>query len=125
MSKFLMVGLGGFLGSMLRYGAGLLMQQVRCSVCPPLGTLAVNVLGCLMIGLLGGMAESRGMLGTGGRLFLLIGLLGGFTTFSSFGMESFELIRGGQWAMAFGNVLAQVAFGLAAVWMGFSLARFF
>jgi len=125
MTKFLMVGLGGFLGSMMRYGTGLLVDQYRCADCPPLGTLVVNALGCLVIGLLGGLAEGRGLLGGSGRLFLFIGVLGGFTTFSSFGMESFELLRTGNWGMALGNVLLQVVVGLTAVWMGFSAARLF
>ena len=125
MTKFLMVGLGGFLGSVMRYGTGLLVDQYNCPDCPPLGTLVVNALGCLVIGLLGGVAESRGLLADSGRLFLLIGVLGGFTTFSSFGMESFELLRTGSWGMALGHVMLQVVAGLTAVWMGFSLARLF
>ncbi len=125
MSKILIIGLGGFLGSVLRYGAGEVMGRIPCSVCPPLGTLFVNALGCLLIGLLAGLAEGRGFFALEARLFLLIGLLGGFTTFSAFGLESFELFRLGNWPMALGNVAAQVVVGLAAVWGGFMLSKLF
>lgn len=120
-----MVGLGGFLGSVLRYGAGEVIGRIPCAACPPLGTLFVNALGCLLIGLLAGLAESRGFFALEARLFLLIGLLGGFTTFSAFGLESFELLRLGNWPMALGNVAAQIFVGLAAVWGGFLLAKLF
>jgi len=121
MSKLIMVGLGGFLGSVLRYGAGELVGRISCAACPPLGTLLVNALGCLVIGILAGLAEARGLMALEMRLFLLIGLLGGFTTFSSFGLESYELLRLGNWPMALGNVAAQVSVGLAAVWVGFQV----
>ncbi len=125
MSKILMVGLGGFLGSVLRYGAGEVMGRIPCSACPPLGTLFVNAIGCLLIGLLAGLAEARGILAVETRLFLLVGLLGGFTTFSTFGLESYELLRMGNWPLALGNVGAQVVVGLAAVWCGFLVSKLF
>jgi len=125
MSKILMVGLGGFLGSVLRYGAGEVMGRIPCSACPPLGTLFVNAIGCLLIGLLAGLAEARGILAVETRLFLLVGLLCGFTTFSTFGLESYELLRMGNWPLALGNVGAQVVVGLAAVWCGFLVSKLF
>ncbi|MBC8366906.1 fluoride efflux transporter CrcB [bacterium] len=123
MSKILMVGLGGFLGSVFRYGAGEVMGRIPCSACPPLGTLFVNAVGCLLIGLLAGLAEARGVLAVETRLFLIVGLLGGFTTFSTFGLESYELLRMGNWPLVLGNVAAQVVVGLLAVWAGFMLAK--
>ncbi len=125
MSKLIIIGLGGFLGSVLRYGAGELMSRIPCVSCPPLGTLFVNALGCLLIGMLAGLAEVRGLFALEMRLFLFIGLLGGFTTFSSFGLESIELLRLGNWGMALMNVVVQVLVSLAAVWAGFTISKIF
>lgn len=89
----------------------------------PLGTLAVNILGCLLIGVLNGLAETRQVIGPELRLFLMIGMLGGFTTFSTFGYETLALIRDADLVQAMGNVMAQVFFGLIAVWLGDMLGR--
>jgi CrcB protein len=109
----------------MRFGAGELMGRIPCVNCPPLGTLLVNVLGCLLIGLLAGLAEARDLFSHEMRLFLFVGLLGGFTTFSTFGLESFELLRAGNWGMALANVSAQVFLSLAAVWAGFTFSKLF
>ncbi|HRK35784.1 MAG TPA: fluoride efflux transporter CrcB, partial [Candidatus Hydrogenedentes bacterium] len=84
----------------------------------PLGTLAVNVIGCFLIGLFYGVADSREWVKPEMRLLLVVGVLGGFTTFSAFGYDSFELIRSGRTLALFVNVLAQVALGLLAVAAG-------
>ena len=89
----------------------------------PLGTLAVNVLGCLLIGVLNGLAETRQMIGPDLRLFLMIGMLGGFTTFSTLGYETLALIRDDALVQAMGNVVVQVVLGLLAVWLGDMLGR--
>ncbi len=124
MPGWLLVGLGGFLGSVLRYGAGGLAQRLApFGAAFPAGTLAVNALGSLLIGLLGALAESRGLFGPGARLALFIGLLGGFTTFSSFSFETLQLARAGQWLLAGLNVGAQLLLGLGAVWLGWVLGR--
>ena len=123
MARFLLVGLGGFLGSVLRYGTGGLVHRLAGQALFPWGTLVVNGLGCLVIGFLGGLAEMRGVLSGEARLFLFIGVLGGFTTFSSFGYETYHLVRDGQSAWAAANVLSQVLLGLAAVWAGDLAAR--
>jgi CrcB protein len=115
--------MGGFLGSVLRYGTGGLVHRVAGQALFPWGTLVVNGLGCLAIGFLGGLAEMRGVLTAEARLFLFIGVLGGFTTFSTFGYETIHLMRDGQAGWAAANVLAQVALGLAAVWAGDLTAR--
>jgi len=120
---WLLVGLGGFLGSVLRYGASGLVHRLAPSTLFPLGTLSVNVLGSLLIGLLGGLAESRGILGPESRLLLLIGFLGGFTTFSTFAFETLGLMRAGQTTLVLGNVLGQVCLSLIAVWAGLVLSR--
>ena len=100
MSNALLVGLGGFLGSLLRYVLGGWVLRLKLGWTFPLETLIINVLGCLVFGVLAGLAESRGVLSGSARAFLFIGLLGGFTTFSSFSYETFQLLRVGQGTMA-------------------------
>jgi len=88
----------------------------------PAGTLVVNVTGSLLIGLLAGLAESRALLGPEARLLLVTGLLGGYTTFSAFSLETLLLLRAGQTATALATVALQVVLGVAAAWAGFALA---
>jgi fluoride exporter len=88
----------------------------------PAGTLVVNLTGSLLIGLLAGLAESRSLLGPEARLLLVTGLLGGYTTFSAFSLETLVLLRAGQTATAFATVALQVLLGVAAAWAGFALA---
>jgi CrcB protein len=89
----------------------------------PYGTLAVNVIGCLVIGFLSGLAENRLAFTSEMRLFVFIGILGGFTTFSSFALETFLLARNTQELAAVLNVALQLAVGLLSVWFGSNLAR--
>ena len=122
-SQIILVGIGGFIGSVFRFLlSGFVHRLVPLSEFP-FGTLAVNVLGCLLIGLLNGLAETRQIIGPELRLLLMIGMLGGFTTFSAFGYETFALIRDAEVFRATGNVFLQVFFGLVAVWMGDMLGR--
>ena len=123
MEKVLLVGLGGFLGSILRYGVGGMVGRFKAGWTFPLETLLINVSGCLVIGLLSGLAESRGMFSGTTRAFLFIGLLGGFTTFSTFGYETFQLMRDGQWPAAVTSTALQIVLGLGGVWAGHALAR--
>ncbi len=123
MIKLLLVGAGGFLGSVLRYLASGAVQSAARYVHFPWGTLAVNAAGCLLIGLLTGLAETRGLFSLEQRLFLITGFLGGFTTFSAFGYETYFLVRVGETALAALNVCGQIVLGLAAVWAGHLLAR--
>jgi CrcB protein len=120
--KILLVGLGGFVGSVARYGLGGFVQN-RAGATFPFGTLAVNVLGCFVIGGLSELAETRGILTPETRAFLVIGVLGGFTTFSAFGNETLNLLRERDVAHATANVLANVVLALAAVWLGRSAAH--
>ena len=122
MKNLLLVGAGGFLGSVLRYVAGGAVQAAARHVHFPWGTLAVNAAGCLLIGLLGGLAETRHVLSPEQRLFLITGFLGGFTTFSAYGFETYYLVRVGEPGLAAANALGQVALGLACVWAGHALA---
>lgn len=106
----------------MRYLLSGAVQRWAGSIGFPVGTFAVNLVGCFLIGLLGGLAESRQVFGPELRTFLLIGVLGGFTTFSTFGYETFNLMRDGQLASAIANCGLQVILGVVAVWAGYSLA---
>jgi CrcB protein len=121
--QVLTVGAGGFVGSALRYLVGGWVHQLLPRAALPVGTMSVNLVGCLLIGFLGGLAEYRSLLGPQARLFLMIGLLGGFTTFSTFGYEAFGLLRDQQHVGAAVYVGVQVVVGIAAAWLGLSLAR--
>lgn len=117
MREILLVGAGGFLGSIARYGlAGLIHRYAGASF--PWGTLAVNVLGCFVIGAVLHLVLDRSALGPDARLFVAVGILGGFTTFSAFGWETLELLRNGQLGAALLNVAGNVVLGLGAVWLG-------
>jgi CrcB protein len=119
----LLVGLGGFLGSASRYLLGGWIHRAMPLTTFPVGTLAVNAVGCLAIGWIGGLAEGRQLFGADLRVFLMIGVLGGFTTFSSFAFETLALARDAEFGRAFANVAAQVVLGLAAAWAGYAGAR--
>lgn len=118
MFNILVVGVGGFIGSVLRYAVGGYVQRITNSVDFPYGTLAVNLIGCFVIGLLSQLVESRGVLSPEIRAMIFIGMLGGFTTFSSFGNETMNLAIDSQFGPALMNVGANVLFGLALVWLG-------
>jgi CrcB protein len=123
MQKLLLAGLGGFLGSALRYAVGGWVGRLKAGWTFPLETLLINITGCLLIGYLAGLAETRGIFSPATRAFIFIGVLGGFTTFSTFGYETFQLVRTAQWPAAAWSVGLQVVLGLGAVWAGSSLAR--
>ena len=121
--EILLVGMGGLLGSVGRYAlSGLVYRFVPAAVMP-YGTMVVNVLGCLIIGLLGGLADARQVIGSGTRLFVFIGLLGGFTTFSTFGYETLALARDGEYLRAGANVVLTVFLCLLSVWVGHAIGR--
>lgn len=123
MEKVVLVGLGGFVGTVGRYVLGGLLARLRDGATFPYETLVINVLGCLAIGFLGGLAETRGVLSGTTRAFLLIGVLGGFTTYSTFGYESLQLLRAGQAVFAAWSIGLHVVVGLGAVWAGDMAAR--
>ena len=124
MAQILFVGVGGFLGSIVRYLLVGLVQSPTAGTFP-FGTLAVNVAGCTLIGGLSALIEARPFLTGDGRAFLVIGVLGGFTTFSAFGNETVNLLRHAGPALAGANVLANVALALGGVWVGRSVAQLF
>jgi fluoride exporter len=123
MRNILIVGLGGFVGSVLRYLVSGGIQRLSHNPFFPYGTLGVNVLGCLLIGLLSGWAEHAEMFSPSVRLFLLLGLLGGFTTFSTFSNEAVLLMRDREMWAALGYVGSHLILGLAAVALGYGLSN--
>lgn len=123
MLRVFLVGAGGFFGSILRYAIGGWVHYILDNAWFPYGTLVVNVAGCLLIGFLSGLAENRSVFDPEVRLFLFIGILGGFTTFSSFAYETFSLARDTENLAAVINVFAQLIFGFMGVWFGNTLAR--
>lgn len=124
MTNLLLVGAGGFLGAVARYLLGGWILHHSMTAKFPWATFAVNVLGCLVIGLLSGMAERFEGFGHGARLFLFTGLLGGFTTFSAFGLETIFLMRRGEWFFAALYIGASVVLCLFAVWFGWRVVNF-
>ncbi len=124
---WLLVGVGGAIGSLLRFFLQTRLQAAHGGTFP-VGTLAVNVIGSAFIGLLAGWLES---LHTGGahplhaqlRSFLMVGILGGFTTFSSFGLEAVTLVRLGEAGLAITYILLTNVLGIGAAFGGFGAAR--
>jgi fluoride exporter len=106
----------------LRYLVSGLMQQLASGAQFPIGTVVVNLAGCFIIGFLSQLAEARGVFTSETRAFVFIGLLGGFTTFSTFSNETMNFLRDGQTASALINIGTQVIFGLGAVWLGRTFA---
>ena len=122
MAQILAIGFGGFLGTIARFGLSSLVQRVSGSSFP-WGTLVVNVAGCLAIGVVAYFAEDRESVGPAARLFVTAGVMGGFTTFSAFGVETVSLIREQSYWSATLNVGASLVLGLGAVWAGRSLMK--
>jgi len=114
--KLFLAGVGGFIGSSLRYAVTGWVQTWSRSIDFPYGTLAVNLLGCFVIGFLSQLAETRGLFTAESRTLIFIGVIGGFTTFSAFGNETISLWREGENTLAFGNIAAHLVLGLGAVW---------
>ena len=116
------VAVGGAVGSLARHLVNVATTH-RFETAAPYATFLVNVIGCLVIGALaGGIASGRLQMTAAMRTFVFVGVLGGFTTFSTFGLDTFTLAHGGDHVRAFWNVVGQVALGLGGVWLGFYLA---
>jgi CrcB protein len=123
MKILLAVGAGSFIGGVSRY---LLSQFIQSKILYafPFGTLAVNIAGCFLIGLIFGLSE-RGNVSAEWRLFLATGILGGFTTFSAFSYETASLFRDGQFLFALAYVAMSVVVGVAATFAGLTLVKAF
>jgi CrcB protein len=116
------VAIGGALGSMARHAVGVAFSRLMPLRSVPLATMTVNLVGCFAIGLLAGLVAAQRMtLSPALRAFIFVGVLGGFTTFSSFGLDTFTIGHGGRLAAAATNVMVQVAGGLALVAVGFAV----
>ena len=120
--SILFVAFGGALGSVSRYLLGTWIQSVSKSIDFPFGTLTVNLIGCFVIGFLSQLAEARGVFTSETRALVFVGVLGGFTTFSSFGNDTINLFRDGETFNALANVGANVILGLLLVWLGRTVA---
>ncbi|MCI5066098.1 fluoride efflux transporter CrcB [bacterium] len=122
--QLLWVGGGGFLGAILRFLSSKLLFHFTSQSTFPWGTFMVNITGCLLIGLLGGSFE-RSLTGVGpeARLFLITGVLGGFTTFSAFGLETCLLLQRGEYGAALLYSFGSVLLGTGAVALGFAAVR--
>jgi len=116
--NLLAIALGGAIGSVARYLLSTFVLRVSGTLFP-LGTFIVNLIGCLVFGVIAGATTQRVQISPTVRLFLLTGILGGFTTFSSYAFESFVLVRDGQFLWATINVVGQVVAGLVGLWMGY------
>ena len=121
--NYLVIGLGGALGSMLRFGIGSLIDTniQKTGYVFPWGTIFVNITGCFIIGFIATISaagDGRVMLSPLTRNFITIGILGGYTTFSSFSLQTLTLAQAGQWGGAAANVLLSVVLCLLGVWLG-------
>ncbi|MEZ5071080.1 MAG: fluoride efflux transporter CrcB [Bacteroidales bacterium] len=123
MKHVLLVGMGGFLGSVARYGVSRLGSRIEW-LSIPVGTLTVNVLGSLLLGFLVGISEKSTLLPVEWRMFLMVGLCGGFTTFSTFTSENLSLLRNGQIGPMLLYTGISLLGGLLAVWLGYETTRF-
>lgn len=112
------VGLGGFIGAVARYKLGGLILHRSTELNFPLSTFAVNVIGCLMAGLLSGLVQRHDVFSAETRLFLFAGCLGGFTTFSAFGLETVSLLQRQELGTAILYVFLSISVGIAALWAG-------
>jgi CrcB protein len=123
-TEFLIVGAGGFLGSGLRFVTTVYVQRLFPDSPFPYGTATVNIIGCLLIGYLGAIVMTREVIDPALRLFVLVGILGGFTTFSAFAFENLLFVQDSRIFLVLLNVVVQVVAGFIAAWAGFQLARF-
>lgn len=117
---WLLVGVGGGLGAILRHGTNVVVQRWLANAAFPTGIFLINVLGSGIIGLLAGLIASQQIvMSTEARAFVVVGILGGFTTFSSFSLDTLTLIKAGSTGLALVNVVGQVGLSLIAVIVGY------
>jgi len=117
------VAIGGAVGSVARHGVNVLVTRLNGHAVP-YATAVVNIIGCLTIGWLAGMVATGNLrMTTTMRAFVFVGVLGGFTTFSSLGLDTFVLVQDGERSAAFWNLIVQIGVGLPAVFVGYALGR--
>jgi fluoride exporter len=124
MRTLLIVGTGGFLGSVSRFLASRFIQNIFPEPFP-LGTFLVNITGCFLIGVIYGASEKSSLLTQGWKLFLAVGFCGGFTTFSTFANENLALLRDGEFFMFFLYTSLSVFLGIAATFAGVLITKIF
>jgi CrcB protein len=122
LGRLLLIAAAGAVGTLSRYGLAFVVQR-WCGAGFPWGTLAVNVSGCFLFGLVWTFAEDRLLISPATRIIVLVGFMGAFTTFSTFAYETAEFLRDAQWLLAAANVIAQNFIGVAAVILGFAVGR--
>jgi len=122
MFEILAVGAGGFIGAILRHLVSGFTQRAFGESGFPIGTLVVNLTGCLIIGLLAGLSETREIFSPHVRLLIFVGILGSFTTFSTFGHQTHMLLREGHLIAAASSILLHIILGMSAAWGGYALA---
>jgi fluoride exporter len=124
MQKTILIAMAGATGTLLRYWlAGVVAKQYGETF--PWGTLAVNLIGCLVAGAVFGLTEERFLVSDTVRTVILIGLLGGFTTFSAYGLQTLTLLRDGSFGLAILNVVTSNILGLFMAWIGYVLGKVF
>jgi fluoride exporter len=120
--NMMLIGAGGFLGSVMRYGSYQLMSKIF-QTNHPIGTFFVNIIGSLMIGLVLGFFDKGGMVSNNWKLFLAVGFCGGFTTFSAFALENFNFLQSQQFMLSLLYMGISLFLGLAAVFLGFWITK--
>ena len=124
MLRVAIIGLGGFLGAIFRYALTGLAHRIWATTFP-IGTLIVNIVGCFFLGAVMYLVQSHGAMSPNTRLFITIGLLGAFTTFSTFGYETIALVNDREFIYAVWNIISNLMLGLLAVWLGRLVMRAF
>ena len=122
MLRTLLIGIAGLAGTLLRYWLSGFVAR-RYGETFPVGTMVVNVLGCLIAGAVFNLTEERFLVNPTLRTVIMIGLLGGFTTFSSYGLQTFTLLRDGEFGLATLNIVVSNTLGLFMVWAGYGLVK--
>ena len=124
MSKTILIGIAGLIGTLLRYWLASFVTR-QSGETFPWGTLVVNIVGCLIAGAVFHLTEERALFNPTVRTVILIGLLGGFTTFSSYGLQTFALLKDGALGLATLNLVVSNVLGVLMVWAGYGLAKTF
>lgn len=122
MQKVFFIGLAGLIGTVGRYALSGVIAR-RFGETFPAGTLVVNIVGCFLAGLLFYLLQERDLVGPTTRTVVMIGFLGGFTTFSSFGLQTFTLLRDGEFWFATLNIVGSNFLGLLMVWVGYTVGK--
>ena len=123
LSRLLLIGAGGFLGAILRFLIGDAVQRMTANSAFPYGTFVVNMVGSFLIGFLTSLAINKGLLSPQARLFLITGLLGSLTTYSTFMFETSTFLRDSELFLGLLNVGMSIFLGLALVWVGDAVGR--